>query len=440
MSENQYYIFPENPQAPLPEKPRRHSFWKYALTALIAAVLTFAITAGAGLAYYAYLKSSGYVSDGQHLNLSFENNPDTRTALEKLRTVLSEIDNNYYKDLTDAEMLEAMTKGLVDELGNPYTMYLSAEQNKILKESMSGNYSGIGAFVGLTKDGLVEITEVIQGSPAEEAGIMVGDLFIEVNGQDVTTVKDTNAVAVLVRGIEGTTVDIVMYRPSVQKNINMTVTRRKITTASISSKMLTSTVGYIMIREFSSAVSVNFINAVEDLKARGAKNIVFDLRNDGGGLASEVIAMLDYLLPDAVIATLKGRSNGEAFSESWTSGATMGVPESMRYAIIINNYTASASELFAGCLRDNDKARLFGEQSFGKGSGTITYELTDGSAVNITNFLYYLPDGESIEGTGLTPDVAVSLPDAVAGKSIVQLTIDEDTQLKAALEYLKTLG
>jgi carboxyl-terminal processing protease len=333
-----------------------------------------------------------------------------------------------------------MTSGLVDSLGNPYTMYLTAEKNKAIAEAMSGNYSGIGAFVGLNKDGLVEITEIIPDSPAEAVGILAGDLFVEVNGTDVSSYADITAVAVLVRGPEGTPVDLVLYRPSEKKNVSFTVTRRKITTSNISEKMLSDTVGYIMIRDFSQNVSDNFIAAMKRLQAAGARHIVFDLRNNTGGLASEVISMLDYLLPEAVIATLKGRRDGDAYSETWDSAKSVGVPDSMRYAIILNGISASASELFAGCLRDHDKARLFGEQSFGKGSGTITIDLDDGSAINLTNFLYYLPDGESIEGVGLKPDETVSLPDEAAGISISRLPPELDTQLQAAAAYLATLG
>lgn len=230
-----------------------------------------------------------------------------------------------------------------------------------------------------------------------------------------------------------------MYRPSESKDIKFTVIRKKIASVSVKSKMLTPTIGYVQIREFSAGVSQQFIAAMDSLQAQGAKNIVFDMRNDSGGLATEVIAMLDYLLPEGTIATIKGRKDGEPFAESWTSNAAMGVPATMRYAILTNGMTASASELFSGCLRDYDKAWLIGEQTFGKGSGTNSYNLADGSAVNITTFLYYLPKGSSIEEVGLTPDQPVTLPETSAGLSIYQMTLEQDTQLGAAISYLETL-
>jgi carboxyl-terminal processing protease len=204
-------------------------------------------------------------------------------------------------------------------------------------------------------------------------------------------------------------------------------------------RKLTDDVGYIMVREFSHNVSQNFFLALKDLQKSGARHLVIDLRNNTGGMASEVIAMLDYLLPTATLATLKGREDGQFFESDWRSGEKVFVPETMRYAILINEITASASELFAGCLRDYDKAVLIGEQTFGKGSGTITIKLADGSAVNLTNFLYYLPGGESIEGVGLEPDEIVRLPEEVMGTSISKLTLEQDTQLFAALSALEQL-
>ncbi len=410
------------------------------MTALVSVVVTFALTAGIGLAV---LKTMGYgvlqQTQGDRLSFSFPADPETEKALAKLQTIYGAVTGNYYEALSDADLVAAMARGLVNELDNPYTMYLTTEQNQQIADSMSGNYSGIGAFVGLNRDGLVEITEIIENSPAEDAGIMVGDLFIAVDGRDVTQFKDITAVAALVRGVEGSAVELTFFRPAENKNITVEATRRRITTASVAYRPLTDTVGYVQVRDFSQNVSQNFIQAIEALEENGAQHLIIDLRNNSGGLATEVIDMLDYLLPKATIATLKGRNNGEPFESSWQSGSSSGVPETMRYAILINEITASASELFAGCLRDYGKAYLIGEQSFGKGSGTITINLDDGSAVNLTNFLYYLPSGISIEGTGLMPDQQVSLPEDARGLSLNRLTIEQDTQLFVALEVLAQL-
>lgn len=433
----------DNGSMPTPASPRRgRSVWSYVLTAGITMLVTFALTVGIGLAALSVL-NPGFLKPAEggqdRLSFSFAPDPATETALSKLQAVFDALDKSYYQELSDAELIDAMARGLVNEMDSPYTMYLTAEQNRQIEESMSGDYSGIGAFVGLNKDGLVEITEIIENSPAEEAGIRVGDLFMAVDGQDVSSYNDITAVAALVRGAEGTPVELTFFRPSLDDHVTVTATRRRITSASVAHRQLTDKIGYIQVREFSQNVAKNFIAAIEDLESQGVEHLVIDLRNNTGGMASEVIDMLDYLLPRATIATLQGRDNGKPFQASWDSDKMMGVPATMRYAILVNGITASASELFAGCLRDYGLAMLVGEQTYGKGSGTISFALADGSAINVTNFLYYLPSGESIEGTGLVPDQDVVLPEDARGISLNRLTIEQDTQLFAALAALEKL-
>jgi carboxyl-terminal processing protease len=438
-SDTPHYVDPGQQQPAVRSKSKR-SGGMLVLAIVLTMVLTFSMTAGIGLILWHRLAQPEQGSiDADRLSFSFSPDPDTEAALEKLQTVYRAVNERYFEELSDAELLEAMTRGLVNELDNPYTFYLSAEENEQIEESMSGQYSGIGAFVAINKENLVEVTELIENSPAEAADILIGDVFVEVNGQDVTQLNDINAVAALVRGPEGTTVDLVLYRPALNDQVAVTVERRKITTASVAHRMLEESIGYVQVREFSQHVSDNFISAVDDLVSQGADHLVIDLRNNSGGLATEVIDMLDYLLPRATLATVRGRDDGQPFEVSWDSDKQMGVPETMRYAILVNTFSASASELFSGCLRDYEKAVLIGEQTFGKGSGTITIPLDDGSAINLTNFLYYLPKGLSIEGVGLAPDQTVSLPDEARSISINRLTREQDTQLSAAIEWLENL-
>lgn len=420
---------------------RQHSHaGKYVLTVLITMLLTFALTVSGG--FLIFMKAgqllSGLTTGLSGLPVTFADDEQTKAALAKLKSVYTSLDQNYYQDLSDAQMIEAMTRGLVNEMDSPYTMYLDSTQTQQISDSMSGNYGGIGAIVAFNANNLVEITEIVPESPALESGLQVGDIFIAVNGQSVENIKDTTEIAVLVRGEEGTSVELEMFRPSTNKTFTVTAVRRKITSASVSHRMLNEAIGYVRISEFSTGVAEQFRLAIDDLIAQGAQHIVFDLRNNSGGLANEVIDMLDYLLPKSEIASIEGRHSGKPFSEAWTSEASQGVPATMRYAVLINQFSASASELFSGCLRDYDLAELIGQQSYGKGSGTITFNLADGSSFNVTNFLYYLPDGDSIEGVGLAPDQEVELPESVTGKSILQLSPEEDTQMAAAIVHLQS--
>ncbi|NLZ71058.1 MAG: S41 family peptidase, partial [Clostridiaceae bacterium] len=167
------------------------------------------------------------------------------------------------------------------------------------------------------------------------------------------------------------------------------------------------------------------------------KNVIFDLRNNGGGYVDEVLDMLDYLLPEGLLITEVGRRDGKDFEVEEYSDEYMGVPEDMKYVCLINQNSASASELFSGCLRDWEKAQLVGEKSFGKGVGTITKFLNDGSAVQITNFYYNLPNGENIDGEGLEPDYLVELPEDVKNVIVSRINLEQDLQLKKAIEILE---
>ena len=287
------------------------------------------------------------------------------------------------------------------------------------------------------KSGQYVISEVLDDSSAMEGGVLIGDVFEFVDGTPASDFRDVSMLAANVRGEPGTVVEIVLYRPSEQKSITFELERRTITNPNIRSRMLTDDIGYIRITEFSFGVNDNFRAAIDALQEQGAQKFVFDLRNNSGGYATECIDMLDYLLPEATIASIKGRSDNEYYEEEWVSHASMGVPDDMTYCILINEYSASASELFSGSLRDLGKATLIGEQSFGKGCGTITYILPDGSAVNITTFLYYLPSNESVEGVGLEPDILIELDAEVRTKPVNQLTDDEDIQLQRAISELE---
>lgn len=432
-------VYQHQSPPPAPAGAPRSNIWKYLVTVLVTALVTFSLTAGGALVLMLVMTPDQQLplatgSEGS-LALRFEDDAETRDALSKLQSVFSHLQDDYYAEMSDAELIEAMTRGMVNEMDSPYTMYLTADQARQINESMTGRYSGIGAYVALDPDGIVAITDIVENSPAEAAGLMIGDLFYEVNGIDVSDYGDINAVAALVRGVEGTTVDLRLYRPSLGDFIDVTVERRMITTENVTSRMLTPLTGYIHIRDFSVDSGRHFIEAVQNLQQNGVLEIVVDLRHNSGGLASEVIAMLDYLLPETEIASLKGRADGKAYDEVWMSDADVGVPAEMRYAILVNEWTASASELFSGCLRDYGKAYLIGEQTLGKGSGTITQPLADGSAINITNFLYYLPNGESIEGVGLAPDLELALPDDLIGLPVNRIPEEKDVQLQAALDY-----
>lgn len=375
-------------------------------------------------------------NDKETFGLTFERTPENTEALDKLAQIWQLLQDFYYQDYTDAEMIALMSEGLINNMGSRYTFYLSPEQRQQDKEGMSGEYSGIGAIVQMTDEGAYIITRLVDDAPAMQAGLLPGDVFVAVGDKQVKDYKGVESLASAVRGKEGTRIKIEIYRPSTDENLTFEVERKKITTANLSYKMLDNKIGYIYVAEFTGHVAENFEKALKDLLQRDMRGLVIDMRNNGGGLADECIKMLDYILDAHVVSVIKGRMNGEMIEEKWETEDGVLVPKDMPISVVLNEYSASASELFSGALQDLGRAKVVGVQSFGKGVGTRTWELTDGSAVQITNFEYFLPQGENIQDKGITPDFVVELPELVKNKQISQLTLKEDTQLSKAIELV----
>lgn len=456
------------PQQQPPQEAK--CFWKVLLAVLLTAVVSITFTLGGSYLFFsqqaaarqtksdlgivatngAEVPTSGSEAAGETkapssqeadtatVGLTFEQTPENTAELEKLAKIWELLQDFYYQDYTDAEMIALMSEGLVKNMGSRYTFYLSPEEREHDKEGMSGEYSGIGAIVQMNEEGNYVITRLVDDAPAMEAGLLPGDVFVAIDDKPVKDFKGVESLASAVRGEEGTPVKIEIYRETTDENLTFDVVRKHITTANLSYKMLDNKVGYIYVTEFSGHVADNFEKALRDLLQQGMTGLVIDFRYNGGGLADECIKMLDYLLDEATVSVIKGRMNGEPLEETWDTKDGMLVPKELPIALILNEYSASASELFSGALQDLGRAVIVGVQSFGKGVGTRTWDLDDGSAVQITNFEYYLPKGENIQDKGITPDYIVELPEEARNKQISQLTPQEDTQLLKAIELVKT--
>jgi carboxyl-terminal processing protease len=387
------------------------------------------------------LSALGFRRAGDTASLVFENTPDNATALKKLKFYLDTVKDGYLEVQTDAQMIERLTEGLPAAMGNPYTYYLSPAAYTQHVAAMSGEYSGIGVIVNFTDKGEVVVSEVLKGSPAEGVGIIAGDRITHVDGAKTETFANREALTSAVRGPKGSQVEIRTYRPSDKSDHIFAVIRASITNASLNYRMLENGIGYIHVKEFSTGVAKEFIGAVNDLTKQGAKSFVLDLRFNLGGSADEVLEMLDFLLPAGRIAEVRGRKDGKDISYTWDSGPETGVSADTRYAILVNNFSASASELFSGCLREYEKAVLIGEQTFGKGTGTTTISYEDGSAVNLAFFKYYFPvSGICIEGEGLKPDTLLVLPEEYRYLAVSLIPAAQDNQLAEGLRYLRSLS
>lgn len=441
--------------------------WPVFFAVLLTASLTFLLTAGIGYVLFGKTilnraASQGTADPGQiegsapsdngsepsgtigvhsskeGLSLTFPDQKGVREALEKFTSVYNILQENYYREYSDAEMIEKMTEGLTKQMGSQYTFYLTPEYHASVEESMKGEYVGIGAIVMRDQNAQYIVNDLIPGGPAEKNGLHVGDIITKVDDKDVSAFEDVGQLAAMVRGEAGTDVTIVVYRSSEAREMTFKLTRASITNVSVRSRMLDSKIGYVQVSEFSENTAKNFEQAVSALKEQGAESYIFDLRNNGGGYAHECIGMLDVLLPPMEVASLKGREAGKPYTETWKTSKPALVPEDTKFVVLLNENSASASELFTGVLHDLGRAVIVGQKSFGKGVGTITYQLEDKSAVQVTNFEYYLPKGECIEGKGLDPDYTAALSKEAAGKPISMLTIEEDTQLSKAIEILRS--
>ena len=297
-------------------------------------------------------------------------------------------------------------------------------------DSTSGSYYGIGVEISQNMTtGIITVSRIFEGSPAEEAGLLPGDVVYRIAGQEVTG-EDLNKVVSLIKGEEYTTVSVEVARNGEEDYLEFEVERRTIEVPTVESEMLEDQIGYIAITSFDDVTTDQFLTALDTLEAQGMEALVVDLRNNGGGLVSSVCAILDRLLPEGLIVYTEDKYGNR---EEEFSDAEHSFDKPM--AVLVNANSASASEIFAGAVKDYGAGTLVGTTTYGKGIVQKIYPLSDGTAVKLTVSKYYTPDGNNIHGTGIEPDVKAELPEELM--YAVEVPKEEDTQLQAALEVLR---
>ena len=331
----------------------------------------------------------------------------------------------------DMEAIEdAAADAMIAATGDRWSYYIPASEYAAYQEQMANSYVGVGITIQVTEDdsGFL-VTEVVSGGPAEEAGMMVEDLLIMVEDVDVRGMS-TSEVRELVRGEEGTSVKLTVMRKGEHKVLS--VERRQVQTPVATYEMLESNVGLVTIENFDSRCAEETIAAIETLLSNGAEKLIFDVRNNPGGYASELVKVLDYLLPEGdLFRTVRydGKENVD------TSDADcLEIP----MAVLVNDGSYSAAEFFAAALSEYEAAIVVGEPTVGKGYFQTTYQLSDGSAVSLSIGKYFTPKGVSLAEEGVTPDVVVAV-DEETDLAIYYgtLTPEEDPQIQAALKALK---
>ncbi len=322
---------------------------------------------------------------------------------EKCEYLYKAINKYFLWDIDKEKVQESIYKGILDSLDDPYSVYYTKEEYSEMMETNSGQYSGIGAYISQnTENGELSISRPMPGSPAEKAGMLSGDVIIEVNGENVVG-QDINLVVSKIKGKKGTTVDILVKREGESEAINISVIRDTIEVQMLESEMLEDNVGYIFIYSFERTTFNQFVTAYDKLKSEGMESLIIDLRDNPGGDLDVVVELADFILPEGKIVYTKDK-NGKG--ETYTSDKRcIDIP----LTVLVNRNSASASEILAGSIKDYKYGTLVGEKTFGKGIVQIVFGLRDGSGVKITESEYYLPNDECIHKVGISPDVEIEL-------------------------------
>ena len=351
------------------------------------------------------------------------------TKLEELQALIEE---RFIGEADATAMGDAAAVAMIDSLGDRWSYYISAAEYESYMEQMQNAYVGVGITVTLREDGTgADVIQVIKGGPAEEAGLLSGDVIVAVDGVYFDT-ADMQDLTLRIKGVEGTTVDITVLRNGAE--IVFTVERRTIEVTVAEGEMLDDDIGLVTIYNFDARCAQESIKEIERLLASGAKSLIFDVRNNPGGYKSEMVKLLDYLLPEGVL-----------FRSEYYTGETTEDRSDAKYLdipmmVLVNSESYSAAEFFAAALREYDAAWVVGEQTCGKGYFQQAYDLSDGSAVSLSVGKYYTPKGISLADVGITPDVEVAVDDETFTDIYYgYLEPAEDPQIQAAAELLREI-
>lgn len=350
--------------------------------------------------------------------------------INKLYTVRKIIDNEYVSEIEEENLVEGAVKGYVEGLGDEYTEYFTKSEMEEFKSEVQGNYVGVGIYMMQnTKENNIVILYPIEGSPAEKAGLKSGDIIKKVDDTEFTG-EDFEKVSTYIKGKEGTKVKIEIERNG--ENLTFEVERKKIDLYPIKTEILQNNIGYIKVSSFDDDCAKEFKQTYNELnKSNKLKGLIIDLRNNGGGIVDEALDMVDLILDKDKIELISINKKGKEEIKKSKSNPVINVP----IVVLVNDNTASASEIFAAALKENGKATIVGEKTYGKGVIQELISLRDGSGIKVTIEEYLTPNRNKINKLGITPDKEVTLPDTVT--SIYNIEKTEDTQLQEAIKLFK---
>ena len=346
---------------------------------------------------------------------------------DKLLEIMGIVGDNYYQDVETDDLLEGAAQGLLYGVGDPYTFYYTAEDFAEMWEEDEGEYAGIGIQISASYlTNICTVSRVFDNGPAHEAGVLKGDILYKVEDMYVDAYNLQDAVDIM-RGIPSTDVNVVFLRGG--EELSFTLTRAKISVNRVESTMLEDGIGYIYLYDFAGDCAVKFEAALNDLVDRGAKGIIIDLRDNPGGWTADAESIADLFMDKGVIYYLEYRDGQREYAYS-KNGKT-----DVQLVVLMNQYSASSSEILCGALKDRAGATVVGVQSYGKGIVQAVVGLSDQSGMQVTIAQYFTPSGNKVHQVGITPDVEVQLPEGDIG--MYQFGDLSDPQLSRALEIMK---
>ena len=401
---------------------------KFFTTGLIAGlcISLVALLLGNLIARGVRMAMLGRETTGQTASSALDEAVVTGDTNRKMMAIEDVIKRYYLDDVDKATLEDGIYSGMVDSLEDPYSAYYSAEELEEMQQEVEGIYSGIGAYVALdATTGLPVISGVIEGTPSETADLREGDIIYMVDGTS-TQGMTTADVVKLIRGEEGTTVHLTLVRESAKDYIEVDVERKQVETPTVNHEMLENNIAYIQITEFDKITSDQFSEALAACKAKNMEALVLDLRSNPGGSLDVVCDIARKILPKGLIVYTEDKY-GEKEEYTCDGENALTIP----MVVLVNGYSASASEILTGAIKDYGIGTVMGTQTFGKGIVQRVIGLSDGSALKLTISNYYTPKGQNIHGVGIAPDVEVPFDaEGYYDKGI-------DNQLDAAIAYLQ---
>lgn len=353
--------------------------------------------------------------------------------LKEISDIMDIIQENFVgdKELDTKILMQGAVKGMMETLGDPHSNYFSKEGMEDLEGQIKGEYSGVGMIIRKSPGEPVMIELLIEGTPAFKAGIRPKDKLIEIDGKQTYNMTLEEASKML-KGKSGTSVKVKIYKENEKKSKDIVLKRETIKLENVSSKMLDNKIGYIKLTQFGDDVDVQVAQSLEKLQKDGMKGLIFDLRNNPGGKIDQAIKIGSMFIKDGVIVSEKTKDGKETFS--YREGKYYG---DFPLVVLINEGSASASEIVSGAIRDYKRGLLVGEKSFGKGSVQVLLPLPDGDGIKLTIAKYYTPKGENIHGKGINPDIVIEEDEDYLFYDGLVTNIDEKDQKESKERILK---